>query len=67
MNEELFVVAKSVQQIKDGKMPRLARVKRRRQHHAVSNRAMHKFAGQGIALDAAGRRLQSRRQTQEKG
>jgi hypothetical protein len=54
MDEELFVVAESVEGIEDGKSLRLVGVKRRRKNDAVGNAAGEDFAGEGIAFDAAG-------------
>ena len=58
VDKELLVVAKPVQEIKDREMARLVRVKRWRQHYAIGDCAVHEFAGQRIAFDAARGRLQ---------
>ena len=54
VDEELFVVAESVEGIEDGKVFRLVSVVGRRKHDAVGNVAGEDFAGNGIAFDAAG-------------
>src|SRR5690348_18004597 len=54
MHEELLVVTKPVQFVKDGKALRLVRIERSRKHHAVGNAASKDFAGDGVAFDAAG-------------
>ena len=54
MNEELLIIAKAVQEIEDGEMSRLIRVKRGRKDDAVRNRAGEDFARNRVALDSSG-------------
>ena len=54
VDEELLVVAKSVEVIEDGKVFCLVRIKRRRENDAVRNAARKDFAGDGVTFDASG-------------
>jgi len=54
VDEELLVVAESVEGIKDWKVFCLVRIKRRRENDAVRNVARKDFAGNGVAFDPAG-------------
>ena len=56
MNEELFVVAESVEGIEDGEASCFVGVEIRRKNDAVRNAAGENFAGDGVAFDAAGGR-----------
>ena len=56
MDEELFVVAESVEGIEDGESLRLVGVEGWRKNDAVGNAAGEDFAGEGVAFDAAGGR-----------
>lgn len=54
MHEKLFVVAKAMQLIEDGKVFCFVGVERGGEHDAVRNIAAQNFAGDGVAFDAAG-------------
>jgi hypothetical protein len=54
MHQELFVVAESMEEIENRKVPLLVGIERWRKNNAVRNRAREEFAGDGVALDAAG-------------
>ena len=54
VDKELFVVAETVEVIKDGKVLYFVRVERRRKNDAVGNAARENFAGDRVAFDAAG-------------
>jgi hypothetical protein len=54
VEESLFVVAKAVEKIEDWKMAGFVGVKTGRQEDAKGSRAREDFAGDGVALDAAG-------------
>ena len=54
MDEELLVVAESVEGIKDWKVFCLVRVEGRRKNYAVGNAAREDFAAEGVAFDAPG-------------
>ena len=53
VNEELVVVAQSVEKIENGEMPGLISIKRGGQKDAIGNRTREDLARQGIALNAA--------------
>jgi len=53
MDEELFVVAESVEVVEDGEAFCLVGVEGRREDDAVGNAAGEDFAGEGVAFDAA--------------
>ena len=54
MNEKLFIVAEAVQLVKDGKGLCLVCIERGWKNDAISNAAGKDFAGDGVALHAAG-------------
>src|SRR5215475_5830859 len=65
MNKHLFVVAESVKEIKNRKVARFIRIVAGWKKNAVRNGARKDFAGQRIALDAAGCGVRERRQNQK--
>ena len=54
VDEELFVVAEAVEEIEDWKSGGFVGVERGWENDAVGNGAREDFAGDGVALDAAG-------------
>ena len=54
MDEELFIVAEAVEEIKDGEMGGFVGVEGGRENDAVGDGAREDFAGEGVAFDAAG-------------
>jgi hypothetical protein len=54
VDEELFVVAETVEGIQDGEVFCLVSVKGRREDDAVRNAAGKDFARNGVAFDSAG-------------
>jgi hypothetical protein len=54
VDEELFVVAETVERIEDGEVFCLVGVERWWENDAVRNAAGEDFAGKGVAFDAAG-------------
>ena len=54
MDEELFVVAESVEGIEDGEVFCFVSVESWRQDDAVGNAARKDFTGKGVAFDSAG-------------
>ena len=54
VDEELFVVAESVEGIEDGEVFCFVSVESWREDDAVGNAAREDFAGEGVALDSAG-------------
>ena len=54
MDEELFVVAESVEGIEDGEVFCFVSVERWGEDDAVGNAAGEDFAGEGVAFDSAG-------------
>ena len=54
MDEELFVVAESVEGIEDGEVFCFVGVEGWRKNDAVGNAAREDFAGEGVAFDSAG-------------
>jgi len=54
VDEELFVVAETVERIEDGEVFCLVGVERWRENDAVRHAAGEDFAGEGVAFDAAG-------------
>jgi len=53
MDEELLVVAESVEGVEDGEACRFVGVERWRKNDAVGNAAGEDFAGEGVTFDAA--------------
>jgi hypothetical protein len=53
MDEKLFVVPQTMEEIQNREAPHVILIKRRGKHDTIRNPASQNFAGKGVALDTA--------------